>query len=198
MVAHASLPNSELHETKGVISATDGHVHIADSSIGTWGTLVNGSLASGMLVQMQRSALYTTYTHISTAMPVDNTIPQNTEGAQIATVSIIPKNFNNLLEIEIQANGQWLNAVGATWAIFQDSTANAIAAGGFGRSDAGSDMAVTVRGSHFMTAGTTSSTTFKLRAGPESAGDLYINGGSSNRLWGGVAACWIKVTEYKA
>ena len=80
-----------------------------------------------------------------------------------------------------------------TIALFQDSTAGALAATQF-------DAAVTTQQnnfsfSHFMTSGIASSTTFKLRAGSATAGTLTFNGTSGSRFLGGVIASSITITE---
>ena len=49
---------------------------------------------------------------------------------------------------------------------------------------------------HFMTAGTTSATTFKIRYGTESGGDTTFNGeGGGNRRFAGVCNSSITITE---
>ena len=82
--------------------------------------------------------------------------------------------------------------------IFQDSTANALAAGKYHV-----QSNVTFQEFHLthdMVAGTTSATTFKLRAGKESAHAMALNGtitgGSPGRRLGGVSSSRIVVFEY--
>lgn len=199
MALHSALTGSELHEPKGVASATVGTIYKANGSgSGSWTTVDYNTLGTNMLVQVRNSSLYTTATSITSVIPLDDTIPQSTEGTQIATVSITPKATTHALWIEGQFVGQWISANNAAWAIFQDSTASAIAAGGLARNDFANSAPVTTTFGHLMTAGTTSSTTFKLRVGPATGGTLYTNGGSSGRRYGGVTACWLKVTELKA
>ena len=49
---------------------------------------------------------------------------------------------------------------------------------------------------HYMTAGTTSATTFKVRAGADGAGTTTTNGGAGmGRFFGGVMASSITITE---
>jgi U3 small nucleolar RNA-associated protein 20 len=52
--------------------------------------------------------------------------------------------------------------------------------------------------SHYMTAGTTSSTTFRVRAGAAGAATTTFNGTAGARKFGGVASSSITITEYKA
>ena len=81
-----------------------------------------------------------------------------------------------------------------TLALFQDSTAGALAAVMF----RGSSRVTNTTLTHYMDAGTISSTTFKVRVGNESAGTITLNGHSSVRKLGGVAASSITITEIKA
>jgi hypothetical protein len=138
-----------------------------------------------------------TVTNISTAIPYDDTIPQNTEGVEILSVSITPKNTNNILSIEATAWGECGSGSLVTIALFQDSTANALAASGIGGVASNASL-ISGRLRHEMTAGTTSATTFKIRVGP-STGNFYVNAtASATRLYGGVGRCTLTVTEYSA
>lgn len=132
----------------------------------------------------------------STVIPFDDTIPQNTEGDLYLTVTITPKNSANKLLIECliylantAAGNQNLIA-----ALFQDSTANALAVGSTFTAVASS--VVPVRLSLTMDAGTTSATTFNIRGGGSAAGTTTRNGNSGTRLFGGVLYSSLRVTEY--
>ena len=150
---------------------------------------------AGDVVQVQR---YETGTGASgtTVMPVynDNTIPQNTEGDQYMTVSITPTNVNSTLKIDVVAYCDGSSATQGGVALFQDSTADALAAGVF---TARTSMSTPVVVSHTMAAGTVSSTTFKVRCGLRAAGTFYLNGTSDNsgQILGGVLKSSITVTE---
>jgi len=130
----------------------------------------------------------------STVMPVDDTIPQNTEGTEVLTVSITPHSTTNILQISFYGVvGGGTGLLTAAVALFQDSTANALAATGLNETLRTSGSIV-----YMMAAGTTSSTTFKIRAGPSAAGAIYINGNYLiGRIYGGVAATSLRVTEYR-
>ena len=135
------------------------------------------------------------YASGTTTMPFDDTIPQNTEGTEFMTLAITPTSSSNKLLITVIAfiansTSQWVNG-----ALFQDSTANAIAAISNFNSDATGGEVMMF--SHYMTAGTTSSTTFKFRAGCNTAATTYINGTASKYL-GGVSASSITITEIAA
>ena len=55
----------------------------------------------------------------------------------------------------------------------------------------------TITGSHYMTAGTTSATTFKVRAGGNNAGTFSVNGMIS-QYYGGTALTGITIWELSA
>jgi hypothetical protein len=79
-----------------------------------------------------------------------------------------------------------------TIALFQDSTANAIAT--FPATiDAGSTLNVKV-GSFIVTSGSTTARTYKLRAGPPS-GTSYVNSYNGSAFFGGTMQAVMIVTE---
>lgn len=78
-------------------------------------------------------------------------------------------------------------------ALFQDATANALAAAVQVCSAADGNVCITF--THFMTAGTTSATTFRVRAGANAAGTTRLNGRIGAQLYGGALASSITITE---
>lgn len=144
----------------------------------------------GAIVQEVKTQDQSTATTFSAQIPLDATIPQNTEGTEILTVTITPTNSSHLLRIDVSvlivtgAASRWLVA-----ALFQDSTANALAS--FPAWQATSGGSAQPQGSYFMTAGTTSATTFKVRVGANSTGTHTLNTTS----WGGTVTSSISVTE---
>lgn len=148
--------------------------------------------ASGRIVQVVEATPYATWAGFSTIIPIDDTIPQNTEGSEIITASITPKSTTNRLRITYSCSrlSPANNATTIT-ALFQDTTANALAAGDI-------YLVANTYGTmylhHEMEAGTTSSTTFKIRMGPGSATTVYVNGDSTSRKYGGTtsARLWIE------
>ncbi len=141
--------------------------------IGEIGTSHGGF--TGNVIQVVNSN-YSTTGNTSSLIPVDGTIPQNTEGAEIATLTITPK-YNNsklLISASFLVTNSSAN-VFDTLALFQDSNANALSASVLGIN--GSNYGATLVLNYDMTSGTTSSTTFKLRYGPN-AGTAYLGGNS--------------------
>ncbi len=152
-----------------------------------------GGVLTGMAVQVvstQTGAVATT----TTTVPLDDTIPQSSEGAEFMTLAITPTSATNKLRIDavvFASTGSATRAIQV--ALFQDSTAGALAAIASTQSQATGANAIPL--THFMTSGTTSSTTFKVRIGVDTSGTLTFNGVSSGRIYGGVAVSSITITE---
>jgi len=127
----------------------------------------------------------------------DDTIPQNTEGNQFMSLAITPAHASNKLKIEVVCcfSAPSDNASGMA-ALFQDSTAGALGAviNEMGEANRLNPVSFT----HFMAAGTTSATTFKVRAGSDTAGTCTFNGGVGAPKFGGVMASSITITEIAA
>ncbi len=167
---------------------------LADGTGISDGVIGNRHFATGVCVQEVGTTLGTVATG-TTLIPIDNTIPQNTEGDQYMTLTITPKSTTNILIIEvvlIVADSVIGNPVVA---LFQDSTASALRAV---IAQWAVDKPMPLNFKHRMVAGTTSATTFKVRAGGQTAGTLTINGIAGTQYLGGVLASSITIREYKA
>ena len=139
--------------------------------------------------------LYTSSSTGTTTTPYDDTIPQNTEGDQYMTQAITPTSSSNTLKVFALWNGSASIAnYKLTLALFQDSTANALASVSNGSPAAGKIVEIYMN--YALTAGTTSSTTFKIRVGDSSASTLTFNGQAGAGLFGGVMTSCIVVSEY--
>lgn len=160
-------------------------------------TPTSANALAGSILQIQKTVNVTQST-VAVALPIDDTIPQNTEGGSLnVDTPITPSNSSNRLIIIVLANGSFVSTQSTTAgiALFQDSTANAICAGGRTiTNNATMDQFVLI---HEMAAGTTSATTFKARIGEAGGGTFTINGQNSARLFGGVMNCVMIVMEVK-
>jgi len=156
-------------------------------------TAGNVKLAGDVLqvVNFQTGALLTG----AGTIPTDDTIPQITEGTEFMTLAVTPTSATNKLKIEVVVMlGNSAASQCFVAALFQDATANALAMqthfmatlGGF----------VSIHFVHFMTAGTASATTFRVRAGANNAGTTSLNG-LGTRFFGGALASSITITEIK-
>ncbi len=148
---------------------------------------------SGILAQEVFDAGNTAYGSASNNIPVDDTIPQNTEGSERMSVAITPASATNILYIEAQFPIVGADAARAiSMALFQDSTANALAVSSshVASSTTTTSLVLLFR----MVSGTTSATTFKIRAGTD-AGTAFFNGDAGARVGGGVCTPFLRVIE---
>lgn len=155
---------------------------------------VNAKL-SGDVVQVQNTqtgAVATT----SVVMPFDDTIPQQVgEGAEFMTCAITPTNAANKLRVDVVFNGSPSTTSYVTAALFKNSDPDALAVGS---NYAGGGHYVQTVFTFFMTAGTTSPITFRVRAGQHTAGTLTFNGDGGARRLAGIMFSSITVTEIRA
>lgn len=155
----------------------------------------NTKVATGFSIQTV-NVLSTAVATGTTVIPLDDTIPQNTEGDQYMTLAITPKSATNILVITATvflSNSANSHLVAA---LFQDATASALAATAMYQLTPSGAMVMVF--THTMAAGTTSSTTFKIRAGGGSAGTTTFNGAAGARLFGAITKSSMVITEYKA
>ena len=167
---------------------------VIGSGIGTvTNQFADANMSAGSVVQVvnvQTGAVATG----TTTVPVDDTIPQITEGTEFMTLAITPTSATNKLKIEVLFIGVYPADAVIALLLFQDSTANALASN-FNWSMGTNTRNFSMYLSHFMTAGTTSATTFRIRAGGDNAGTLTFNGRTGSRQYGGTLASSITITE---
>lgn len=168
----------------------------------TWDNLVaddsidSSKVAAGVAVQVASTVTGAVATG-TTTIPYDDTIPQITEGDQFMSVAITPKSATNILVIHAIVQLASSVADNLTSALFQDSTANALAVIGqnnISTANAAFCMVIT----HTMVAGTTSPTTFRIRAGGSQAGTRTFNGQGGARKYGGITTSSLVIEEFKA
>jgi hypothetical protein len=131
---------------------------------------------------------------VTTQIPFDDTIPQNTEGTEVMSLAITPTSQARVLKVDVVCNlANSSGAAACTAALFQDSTADALAAAAGEGSASGQPFQIIFTA--YVTAGSTSPTTFKVRVGPGTATTLTFNGSGGARRYGGVMASSITITE---
>tara|TARA_R100000951_G_C2558076_1_gene154664 strand:+ start:61 stop:534 length:474 start_codon:yes stop_codon:yes gene_type:complete len=129
----------------------------------------------GKRVGNYKTVKYTTATSTSSVIPIDDTIPQNTEGLEIFSESFIPKNGNSdiLIILSISAQG------GHVACIFKDADADAIyssVSDGFTGASQWLNNSFTYKEASLNK----TSRDYKVRIGPTSAGTTYINRNSDS------------------
>ena len=159
------------------------------------GTIAATRLPAGSVLQVvntQSGAVATT----TTIIPADDTIPQITEGAQFLSLVITPISATSKLLIQTVMQLSINSGSTCSTALFQDATANALAAS---LSYSAVASAVAIQSiNYFMTSGTTSATTFTVRFGPAGGTTVTVNGFAGGRIFGGVGYSSITITEIAA
>jgi hypothetical protein len=173
-------PQAKLHVSG--TAGTDG-IMFPDGSVQT-------SAYGGKVVQMAYSS-YAEQITINSTIPWKNTRPTNSEGVEIMSAGITPKNANNNMVIDVYVMGgtnadTWICAT-----LFKNSDTSALAGTSFPRAFGGPTSFV-----HIEPAGDTSFRTYKVRVG--SNGTLYLNRCSDGGIiwnWGGAYKCYMRITE---
>jgi hypothetical protein len=169
---------------------------VSDVDAGSTYATTTALAAKGKVLQVV-NVMDNAYDSGTTLVIDDDTIPQNTEGNEFMSLAVTPTSSTSKLKIEVVCvfalPGN--NEQGVV-ALFQDSTANALAAAFHEMGEV--QRIKTVSFSHYMTAGTASATTFKVRAGGTQSGTCEFNGYGGGRKLGGVMASSITITEIEA
>lgn len=143
----------------------------------------------------ERQSKYTrdgNYAANAGTIPSDDTIPQNTEGAEYMSLAITPTSAVNLLQVSaagyfsVGGAGEYL-----TMAMFRDAVSNAAVSTQQSMNTADPSRL----GLYYeVISGTTSSTTFAVRAGAI-VNTTYFNGYSAARKLGGSLDSYIRIRE---
>lgn len=149
----------------------------------------------GQLLQVQRNDTGA-YASGTTAMPNDDSIPQNNEGDQYMTQAATPMSAANVLDVELHAQCALVSSNRyAQGALFQDATANALAATALKTDGNAAAIPLPLAINKRILAATTSATTLKFRGGAEDTNGFQFNGFSGSRKYGGVAHSFMEVRE---
>lgn len=178
-----------------------GYFESTQTTAGTWAAedskvqvMGPGVRRTGQTVQTVRK-LYSAVATGTTTLPIDDTIPQNTEGDEYMSVAVTPTSAINLIDISSLFNGAHsTTATSLATALFRDSVANALAAAWAGK-DANAERHTQISMFHRELAPGVSAVTYKVRAGNGTAGTTTFNGDTSARRFGGVMNSFIAVEE---
>jgi hypothetical protein len=177
----------------GNLTTTDTHAVVYDATNNEFKMAAQSGASGGIVLQIVE-AENTTSASTTTTIPFDATIPQNTEGAEIETVSITPSDTAHKLLIEGSIDVTDMSAENVfTLALFQDSTADALAVITQTNNSTGFPQSIHIR--HYMDAGTTSSTTFKLRYGPNSGTAYALRTPGGTDIFSTIPKVRLLVTE---
>ena len=132
----------------------------------------------------------------TTAMPEDDTIPQNTEGDEYLTLTTgTLKSASSRLRARVRINVNNANGNSHVAALFRDSVADALAVAWSGHDPANGPETVVIE--YEYAPGATTAVAFKVRAGGAS-GTTTVNGEGGVRKFGGTYLSTIVVEEIEA
>lgn len=173
-----------------------GYIESTQGTAGTWASNPSKIHAASESSPLPGAVLSRHYTQTgavatgTTAIPVDDTIPQVGEGDQYMSLAATPSSAINLLVI--RHGGEYGTSAGTIYTVtlHQDGAANASAA----VADIIGVEPTFTHLTHRQLAGTTSATTFTIRAGP-SGGTITFNGSGGARRYGGVLSSYLEIEE---
>lgn len=131
---------------------------------------------------------------ITTVIPYDNTIPQNTEGDQVITLSFTPKSATSLLHIKFSAMVTSTNNPRITMALFVGAGADAVSATtalGAGANDANFGLAL----DFVMASPGTSAVNIAIRVGPD-ANTANFNKATGAQIFSTAMKSFLIVEEF--
>lgn len=171
---------------------------------GSAGQYVNGIDADGNLLYSTPSGGSTNWVLLGTTedgtskstaftIPFDNTKPQSGEGEEYTEIAttVTPPNASADLYVEVKL---WVSSAGVNTviaSIFRDSGADAISSGWV--TNAGASYANELSLIAKVAAGSTSSTTFKVRWGVVTSGTVYLNNSGGTSYLGGALLSSMRV-----
>ena len=204
-ISNPTITVDNISEYTAANGVTIDGVNLKDGALNTNNSVVTSNITNNAVTSTKVAAGFSVQTVTSsssavatgtTLIPFDDTIPQITEGTQFLTATITPKATTNRLLITSIVFCSYSVAEQIMIALFQDATANALAANAIYQATATGVIILSLQ--HEMAAGTTSATTFRIRLGGNSAGTVTVNGQSGARRFGGVASSRLTITEYTA
>ncbi len=168
-----------------------------DASITGGGSISLGSAATigqitGSVVQ-QAFTSTGTWTSNTSTIPLDDTIPQITEGTQLLTLSFTPRFATSKLLITSIVNFSASKLVSVSQALFEAGSANAIGVSWDTVEAAGHQVCTTCQCQYQVSS--TSALTFSLRYGPSASGTAYVNGSNTQQYMGGSLSSSLSILE---
>lgn len=173
-----------------------GSIESTQGTAGTWATSpskIHTASDASPLPGAMLSRHYTATGAVATGttvIPADDTIPQVGEGNQYMSLAVTPSSAINVLVI--RHSGLYATSAGTilTVTLHQDGAADASAVS----SDIIGVDPRNIDVTYQQLAGTTSASTFTIRAGP-TAGTLTFNGSAGVRRYGGKVSSYLEIQE---
>ena len=195
---------SEIKVNK-VSPATGTAITLGDSgdtfTVPSGATIVNSGTATGFgggkvkQIKYTTNSTYSTVAGSSSNIPLDDSIPTSSEGTSMSLdVTLTASSATNLLLFQGVVNWAHSSYGDMIGALFNGTTC--VWASKCEASNTSPNQLDQLIINYVMQAGSTSSQTFSVRIGRNTAGTLYINGGeTSGRKFGGTLISQLIVTE---
>jgi hypothetical protein len=165
----------------------------AQAEAGTDNNAFMTALRTRQAIPARAYAEYSANADLTATIPLDDTIPQSTEGTEILTATITPKSVNSRIRATISGFGCTSTIKTIILGLFQDAIANALFA---------HSIISTTGDNPFPIAcvfeyppATTSAITLRVRIGMDVPATLRMNGFSGSRKFGGVAKATLTLEE---
>lgn len=172
----------------------DADAPAARATLGIDAALVKSLLPAGSVLNSVY-AESTTYTSSSAAIPVDDTIPQNTEGVEILTGTITPSSTSSRIRVLVTIPATSPSNECITVALFRDSVANALCAVAGSEGVSPGPEAISL--AYEYVPASVSSISLKVRVGTSGGSPFGVNGSSAGRMYGGVSRATMIIEEIK-
>jgi hypothetical protein len=150
-------------------------------------------VSTGLLIQranVQSNTVITT----TAIIPLDNTIPQITEGVQVMELPFTPKSSSNILYIKVNVALAASASQHCGVALFVNAVSDALATGMPVVNAANTSLMQSY--TYKMVAGVTTNLTFRVRVGGHTGSTVTFNGLNSSSIYGGTVISSITITEY--
>lgn len=167
---------------------------LTSNGAGALPTFQDAPTSSGQIVQ-RVSSIIATQSSTTTVMPGDNTIPQNTEGAEYDTLAITPTSATNRLRVMFISYLANSPSAGGALALFVDTDADALTTVSTAALTNSAGVALLT---YDASAASTSARTYKIRFGPASSGTGYMNRFATQHTFGGTSYAYFYIEEYTA
>lgn len=160
---------------------------------GTNFLVLNPTISGNMGLQQIVSGTYTGFAQMSATIPLDDTIPQRTEGTEVISISITPKSTTSRIRLRFAGFVYNSSTYGVVAALFQNSDTSAF----FANANSYGSSNVTNHLDFFCDhyPNTTSPVTYSLRLGA-AGGYIRPNALSNARILGGSTLLNLVAEEY--
>lgn len=160
---------------------------------GTNFLVLNPTITGNLGLQQIVSGSYTGFAQMTANIPLDDTIPQRTEGTEVISISLTPKSTTSRIRLRFAGSVYNSSTAGVVIALFQNSDTSALFANAnsYGSSNVTNHMDFFY--DHYPN--TTSPVTYSVRIGT-SAGYIRANALSNARILGGATFLNFVAEEY--